>query len=206
MPYLIMAYTQGTGYLTPGGSAFYTANLTPGTSWAPEVMDATSSYTSVIDVNLGQTAFTYDPTPYGYTGWVSSYDSGNWAGSIASVVGSTVTPTNLGAVHYNNFKSAGKWYVEFNVHANSNATVGVLNDLAFDYVEPWANPSDVNNHIYLNTISGGVRRQGAAITYAAANSVSSTIFVQMFVDLDNGRILIIYPGTTVADYTNYLTY
>jgi hypothetical protein len=206
MPYLVLGYKEGAPLLIPGGAQFYTADLTPGTSWAPSLYDGSSSYTTSVIVNVGQSAFSHDPAPYGYQGWTSSYSSLNWEGNGSAAV-STVTPNNLGGMYYDQFRSSGKWYVEYNVQANSYASVGVVNNLATDFSEPWTNPSDVSNHIYLSTISGGVRRQGTTVAgYAPTKLPTQSFTVQAFIDLDNGRLLLIYPGTTAVDYTNYLTY
>lgn len=167
------------------------------TTLYPVVSDASSSGSGTYFVNFGQEPF--QGHTLGYEAYDNEYDSANWVGSYTLSSGD-IRPNNLKYATYMKSYNTGKKYYEITVYGDPHVDhIGLVTNSGSSYL--FDSSFSENPRILVNVGSG--RRpskksgNGSVDWYNYFNTGQT---IQVWIDFDNGNILIKRLGTTVSDY------
>ena len=174
--------------------------------WYPAMSDSNSTYAGGAEFNFGQRAFKGDP--FGYQPYDTSYDPALWVGGTANATTNYIYPANLKAVYYNKVKTSGKYYFEVEVNPSRLDQIGLL---------PIATTLplvSVSNSVYITYgdalatahIGNGTSYQDVQWSnYNTTRGANPPETWQVYLDYDNGNVMIRKLGTEKDDHVNYLT-
>lgn len=184
------------------GPDFWTFKNVPLSNLCPFVADNSSFGTSSGTLNMGQRPFEGDSL--GYLPYDTSYDSSYWQNGSYNSNDDTITPSNLSFAYYNKPKTSGKYYMEYTVGGTTavgsvglvpvDATLGRIRDVPGHYgvfLGDYYNYTDKVSY----PSSTFVR-----VEYGLQMPVGS--LVQIWMDFDEGNLLIKLLETTSDDYVS----
>ena len=191
----------------PTGPDFYTFTNLDMSNLYPAVGNSDANIGPYITINMGQNTFIGDPM--GFNAYDPNYDSTLWQGYM-DTSGDDIRVRNSATAWYLKNYTSGKYYYEIECK-------GVVREHAIGMTSPDKTPDDPpffrdTNSVYVyyvdyaqNPMNKRLIVDGTAVTtqswYANGMGRSGDI-IQVYIDFDNGSILVRELGTTIEDHTN----
>ena len=184
------------------GPDFWTFKNAQLNNLCPYVADNSSFGTSSGTLNIGQQPFEDDPL--GYSPYDTSYDPAYWQNGSYNSNDDTITPSNLSFSYYNKPKTSGKYYMEYTV--GGSTAVGSVGLVPIDATEERIR--DVQGHY--GVFLGDYYNYTDKVSYPSTSLVRVEYGIQMpvgslvqiWMDFDEGNMLIKLLGTTSDDYVS----
>ena len=189
------------------GPDFYTFKNLDLSGLYPSVGNRDANFGPYLGINMGQKAFLGDPL--GFSAYDPNYDPSLWQGYM-DTSGDDMRVRNSASAWYLKNYTSGKYYYEIECK-------GVIREHAVGMVSSDKGPEDPplfreNDAIYVyyveygqNPMNKTLYVDGSAVTtqswYSNGMGREGDI-IQVYIDFDNGSILIKELGTTSEDHTN----